>query len=77
MIYGMHARARTHEHTHTHTDHAKCDAELGETVMQSTDMEELMSKFSWIITATCDAAFKVSRNQGSRYQGKKCSVVVQ
>jgi hypothetical protein len=44
-------------------DHAKCDVELGEKVMQFTDTEELMSKFSSIITATCDAAFKVSRTR--------------
>jgi hypothetical protein len=45
----------------TSGDHAKCDVELGEKFMQSTDTEELMSTFSSIITATCDAAFKVSR----------------
>ena len=42
-------------------NHIKCDEELGEKVKQSTDTEELMSKFTSIITATCDAAFKVSR----------------
>jgi hypothetical protein len=41
-------------------DHTKCDVELGDKVMQSMDTEELMSKFTSIITATCDAAFKVS-----------------
>jgi len=34
---------------------------MGEKVKQSTDTDELMSKFTSIITATCDAVFKVSR----------------
>jgi hypothetical protein len=51
-------------------DHAKCDVELGEKVMQFTDTEELMSKFSSIITATCDAAFKVSRTRDCDTKGR-------
>jgi hypothetical protein len=51
-------------------DHAKCDVELGEKVMQSTDTEELVSKFSSIITATCDAAFKVSRTRDCDTKGR-------
>jgi hypothetical protein len=43
------------------TDLIKCDEELGEKVKQSTDTDELMSKFTSIITANFDAAFKVSR----------------
>ena len=42
------------------SDLTKCE-ELGEKIKQSTDTEELISKFTSIITATCDAAFKVSR----------------
>ena len=42
-------------------DLTKCDGELGEIVKQSTDTDKLMSKFTSIITAICDAAFKVSR----------------
>jgi hypothetical protein len=43
------------------SDLIKCDAELREKVKQSTDTDELMLKFTSIITATCDTAFKVSR----------------
>jgi hypothetical protein len=43
------------------SDLIKCDEELGEKVKQNTDTEELMTKFTSIITATCDASFKVSR----------------
>ena len=43
------------------SDLIKCDAELGEKVKHSTDTDELMLKFTSIITATCDTAFKVSR----------------
>jgi hypothetical protein len=34
---------------------------MGVKVKQSTDTDELMSKFISIITANCDAVFKVSR----------------
>ena len=51
-------------------DIAKCDEELGEKVKQSTNAEELMSKFVSIITATCDAAFKVSRARFEIPRGK-------
>jgi hypothetical protein len=40
-------------------DHIKCDVEVGEKVMQSTDTEELTSKLTSTVTATCDAVFKV------------------
>ena len=50
-------------------DHTKCDAELGE-VMQYTDTEELMSKFTSIITATCDATFKASRPRDRDTKGR-------
>jgi hypothetical protein len=43
------------------SDLTKCDEELREKVKQSTDTDELMSKFTSILTVTCDAAFKVSR----------------
>jgi len=39
----------------------KCDEKLGEKVKQSTVTDELMSKFTSILTANCDAVFKVSR----------------
>ena len=51
-------------------DHTKCDEELGEKVKQSTDTEELMSKFTSIITATSDAAFKVSRARHRDTKGR-------
>jgi len=51
-------------------DLTKCDEELGEKVKQSTNTEELMSKFTSIITATCDAAFKVSRVRVRDTKGK-------
>ena len=51
-------------------DHTKCNVELWEKVMQSTDTEELMSKFSSIITAACDAAFKVSRAGDQNTKGR-------
>jgi len=44
-----------------YSDLLKCDEELSEKVKQSTDTDELMSKFTSIVTAICDAAFKVSR----------------
>jgi hypothetical protein len=47
-------------------DLTKCDEELGERVKQSTDTDELMSTFTSIITATCDAAFEVS-GAGDRF----------
>jgi hypothetical protein len=43
------------------SDLAKFDGELGQKFKQSTDTEELMSKFTSILTANCDAAFNVSR----------------
>ena len=51
-------------------DLAKCDEELGEIVKRSTNAQELMSKFTSIITATCDAAFKVSRARVRGTKGK-------
>jgi len=44
-----------------YSDLLKCKEELGEKVKQFTDTDELMSKFTSTVTATCDAAFKVSR----------------
>jgi len=41
-------------------DLTKCDEDLGEKVKQSTDTDELMSKFTSILTATCDEASEVS-----------------
>ena len=38
----------------------KYDEKLAEKVKQSTDTNELMSKFTSIVTANCDAAFNVS-----------------
>ena len=43
------------------SDLANCDEEMGEKVKQSTNTDELISKFTSTITATCDAVFKVSR----------------
>jgi hypothetical protein len=43
------------------SDLTKCDEELGGKSKQYTDPEELMTKFISIVSATCDAAFKVSR----------------
>jgi len=51
-------------------NHTKCDEELGEKVKRSTDTEELMSKFTSIITATCDAAFKVPRARDRDTKGR-------
>ena len=51
-------------------DHAKWDIQLGETVKQYTDMEELTLKFSSIITATCNATFKVSRSRDRDAKGR-------
>ena len=51
-------------------DHTKCDVVLGEKVLQSTDTEELMSKFTSVITATCDAKFKVSRHRDRDTKGR-------
>jgi len=56
------------------SDLIKCDEQLGEKVKQSTDTGERMSKLTSIITATCDAAFKVT-SWGSRYQRKKSTLV--
>jgi len=44
-----------------YSDLLKCDEELGEKVKQSTNADKLISKFTSVATATCDAAFKVSR----------------
>jgi hypothetical protein len=38
--------------------------------MLSTDAEELMSKFSSILTVTCDAAFKLSRTMNRATKGR-------
>jgi len=43
-------------------DILKYDEKLGEKVKQSTDTDELISKFTSILTANCDAAFNVSRD---------------
>ena len=51
-------------------DHTKWDEVLGEKVKQSTDTEELLSKFTSIITATSDAAFKVSRARVGNTKGR-------
>ena len=51
-------------------DHTKWDEDLGDKVKQSTDTEELLSKFTTIITATSDAAFKVSRARDSNTKGR-------
>jgi hypothetical protein len=53
------------------SDLIKRDEELGEKVKQSTDTDELMSKFTSIVTATCDAAFKVSRAGDRATKGRK------
>ena len=44
----------------SYSDPLKSDEKLAEKVKQSTDTHELMSKFTSIVTANCDAAFKVS-----------------
>jgi len=41
-------------------DPLKCVENVGEKVKQSTDTDALMSKFTSIVTANCDAAFNVS-----------------
>ena len=43
----------------------------GQKVKQSTDTEELMSKFTSIITANCDAVFKVSRARDRDTKGRR------
>jgi hypothetical protein len=53
------------------SDLTKCDEELGEKDKQSTDTDELMSKFTSVITATCDAAFKVSKAGDRITKGRK------
>lgn len=52
------------------SDLTKCDEELGEKIKQSTDTDELMLKFTSIITATCDAAFNVSRDGDRVTEGR-------
>jgi hypothetical protein len=47
--------------TNIASDPTHCDEELCRKVKQSTDTEELMTKFISTITATCDAVFKASR----------------
>ena len=51
-------------------DHTKCGVVLGEKVLQTTDTEELMSKFTSIITATCGATFKVLRPRDCDTKGR-------
>jgi len=54
-----------------YSDLLKCDEELGEEVKQSTDTDELMSKSTSIVTATCDAAFKKSGAGDRVTKGRK------
>ena len=56
-----------------YSDLLKCDEELGEKVKQSTDTDELMSKFTSIVTATCDTDFKVSRAGDRVTKGRRVS----
>jgi peroxiredoxin len=53
------------------SDLTKCDEELGEKIKQFTDKDKLMSKFTSIITATCDAALKVSKAGDRVTKGRK------